>query len=532
MTQQTRKRLMDRKIVELILEGKSAREITRQLGIGDRRVSKARCLAEEYGYIAARGEASDGTRVPLPPYPAALFPDGPDGRASKASEANTLILARKEWISERLETGWHPITVYEELGLPVGRSSFYRFLHRHGLVSLGDATRKRVVPEIIHTPGEALILDWGKLRDVTDPVTGKKRILWAFVGVLGFSRYMMVRLVWSNETKLTLSTIQDMMCEIGGVPTRITSDNPKCFAIEASRYEPLLNAAFERMASHYGTRIECLPPADPEKKGKVERLMPYVRRLYEAHGSAWSGIEESQAYLNRKVSLANERIHGTTRKKPIEQLLSIEAQSLKSLPTLAYSPEETSEGKVRRDGHVRFDSKYYSLEECHIGKEVLILASLTQVSIYHGGKLLEVHERIPADDASRSKSTKTHHLKPWEREMQDHSQYRKRAQKMGPDVDRMVLAILGQGDGFVDTRKIWGVLSLDKSYAHAEINEACRQALELGSIGYRVVLSILKLAPIKRETAGAAVLPPQNPATSNKFVRSMSTYEEQLKLLH
>ena len=47
MTRQTRKRFMDRKIVELILEGKSAREIMRQLGIGDRRVKKARYRAEE-----------------------------------------------------------------------------------------------------------------------------------------------------------------------------------------------------------------------------------------------------------------------------------------------------------------------------------------------------------------------------------------------------------------------------------------------------------------------------------------------------
>ena len=78
--------------------------------------------------------------------------------------------------------------------------------------------------------------------------------------------YMMVKLVWSNETKLTLSTIEEMLREIGGVPGRITSDNPKCFALEASRYEPLLNPALERMAGHYGMRIECLPPADPENQ--------------------------------------------------------------------------------------------------------------------------------------------------------------------------------------------------------------------------------------------------------------------------
>lgn len=28
--------------------------------------------------------------------------------------------------------------------------------------------------------------------------------------------------------------------------------------------------------------------------------MPFIRRLYEGHGPEWKGIEESQAYLDRK----------------------------------------------------------------------------------------------------------------------------------------------------------------------------------------------------------------------------------------
>lgn len=531
---------MDRKIVELFLQKKSVREVTRVLRIGDRRARKVQCLAEEYGYL------SKVSPVALPPYPEALFPDGPDGRSVKASEPDTLILARKDWISERLLAGWHPITVFEELALPVGRSSFYRFLHRHDLIRLGDNARKRVVSEIIHHPGEALILDWGKLRDVIDPVTQKKKTLWAFVGVLGYSRYMMVRLVWSNETRLTLTTIESMFREIGGVPTRVTSDNPKCFAITADRYEPLLNPALERMAGHYGVKIECLPPADPEKKGKVERLMPYVRRLYEAHGDEWLGLDESQSYLDKKCALANERIHGTTRMKPIEQFLTIETLSLAPLPALAYESEDSGEGIVRRDGHVRFDSKYYSLEEKMIGKTVLIIANSSQVSIYHQGKLVEVHERIPANDPLRSKSTKPLHLKPWERELQNGSLYRTRALRLGPDVEKFIVALLGQGDGFIDTRKIWGVLSLDKSFTPDQINEACRQALELGSLSYRMVKSLLRLAPPARITTSDDAASDSAPTVaphSHKFVRPMSVYAteikaggneevEQLRLLH
>jgi len=85
----------------------------------------------------------------------------------------------------------------------------------------------------------------------------------------------------------TIDAIESMFREIGGVPERLTSDNPKCFAIEASPYEPLLNPGLELFLSHYKVQMECLPPADPQKKGKVERMMPYVRRIYEAHGKEW-----------------------------------------------------------------------------------------------------------------------------------------------------------------------------------------------------------------------------------------------------
>lgn len=180
MKLQIRNRLMDRKIVEFLIQKKSQREIKNSLRVGQRRIQRVTALAEEFGYLS--GE------VELPVYPAALFPDNPDGRSFKYSETDEILLSKKDWIVERLQALWHPITIHEELGINVGRSSFYRFLHRHSLYEMGRVSRSRVVPEIVHRPGEALILDWGKLRDVIDPVTGKKRILWAFVGVMGFSR--------------------------------------------------------------------------------------------------------------------------------------------------------------------------------------------------------------------------------------------------------------------------------------------------------------------------------------------------------
>ena len=174
------------------------------------------------------------------------------------------------------------------------------------------------------------MLDWGKLRDVEDPATGKKKTLWMFSGILGYSRYLMVRLVWTMDLATTLTALEGFLRHMGGVPGRMTTDNPKCFSLTASPYEPLLNPGLERFAAHYGLTVECLPPRDPQKKGKIERVVPFLRRLYEAHGDRWEGLEESQTYLDGKLAIANQRQHGTTRKRPLD-LLAEERRVMRAL---------------------------------------------------------------------------------------------------------------------------------------------------------------------------------------------------------
>lgn len=516
--------MVERKIVELLIVRTGVNAIARQLNVSKRRIRALRHRAWEFGYLEADGRPGS---VPLPAYPEALFPDPVDGRSLRVSETTTLLAPHAGWIRERLEAGWHAVTVHEELPVVgVGRSSFYRYLEREGLTRLGESYR--VVPEIVHRPGEALLLDWGKLRDVVDPSTGRKKTLWMFVGVLGYSRFLMVRLVWTMDTATTLEALEGMFRTMGGVPQKVTIDNPKCVALEASDYEPVLNPAVERFAAHYGVVVECLPPRDPQKKGKVERPMPYCRRLYEAHGDPWAGIEESQIYLDRKLGVANQRRHGTTQRQPI-RMMEEERKALKALPSTAYELEQFHEGIVRRDGHVRFGNKYYSVDERYRGKKVVVLGGTRQVSIYHQGRLLEVHERLT--DPFRSKSTKEAHLKPWERSLRDDSVYRKRAQGLGPNVDRMIQDVLEQGQGFIDTRKVWGILSLDKRYSAEQIDASCRRALSLGQSGYRAVKRLLEWEDSRVVIAPCApstIVPP--PLTPHKHARPLSIYREQLTL--
>jgi hypothetical protein len=512
LKKETKKMLNERKIVQELLAGKSNREISREFKICQKRVSRFRKLAATYGYL--------DNSTPLPLYPEHPFPNEVKMMVG-IGKRDDQILPHMNWIKERLNLGWHKITIHEELPIKVSRSSFYRFMRRHNLFSLHEVKENRVVPEIFHQPGEALLLDWGLLRTVVDPETGKRKKLWAFVGVLGYSRLMTVRLVWKCDTKTTINSLENMFQEIGGVPLRLTTDNPKCFSLEASKYEPLFNPVFERFSEHYGFKIECLPPRDPQKKGKVERLMPFVRRLCESYVEFIS-IEHMQDFLNKKVEIANDRKHGTILRKPFETFIQEEVNYLKSLPPLSYEIEEYSEGKGRQDGYVRFHGKYYSIGCEFSGKDILIIANQSRVSFYYKGKLIETHPRICQE--SKYKSTKSYHLKSWEQVSFDHENYLERAKKIGPHCVEIVSILLSLGNGFIDTRIVWGILSLDKQYSHVEINEACGKAVLLKSYSYRTVKSLL-LNPIQNppETTRKQMVLKEK---KHSFVRDLSEYQK------
>jgi hypothetical protein len=69
----------------------------------------------------------------------------------------------------------------------------------------------------------------------------------------------------------------------------------------------------------------------------------------------WSTIDDS----NLKVSISFDLSSDVEK----EDFIEVELGHIKPLPALAYEKLDYGEAKVRQDGHVGFQNKYYSLEE-------------------------------------------------------------------------------------------------------------------------------------------------------------------------
>lgn len=79
------------------------------------------------------------------------------------------------------------------------------------------------------------------------------------------------------------------------------------------------------------------------------------------------------------------------------------------------------------------------------------------------------------------------------------------------------------GNGFIDTRKIWGILSLDKKYPADAINESCRMAVSIDSCSYRTIVSLLKRGADGGEKGIT------HSARTSKFIRPIEEYKQLLK---
>ena len=81
-------------------------------------MNRVRRLANEHGYLSGNA---------LPPFPEAVFAEPPACSNAFISDPDKALNSNKDWIVEKLESGWRPVTVWEELTVRVARSSFYRF---------------------------------------------------------------------------------------------------------------------------------------------------------------------------------------------------------------------------------------------------------------------------------------------------------------------------------------------------------------------------------------------------------------------
>lgn len=172
--------------------------------------------------------------------------------------------------------------------------------------------------------GKQMQVDWGQMR-------GGKNPLHAFVAVLGYSRALFV-VITDNMRYETLETCHRQAFEyFQGIPQQIWYDNMKTVVIERDAYgegQHRLNQSFYQFSKTMNFLPKLCKPYRPQTKGKVERMVRYVRdNFYRPLATKLSALELTLDVETANVELmdwlnnvANQRIHDTIKVKPADRL--------------------------------------------------------------------------------------------------------------------------------------------------------------------------------------------------------------------
>jgi hypothetical protein len=306
---------------------------------------------------------------------------------------------------------------------------------------------------------------------------------------LCWSRHQYAEVVWDQKVPTWLGCHQRAFRFFGGVPSQVIIDNPKCAITKACTRDPEVQRAYAELAEAYDFQLAPCPPGDPKKKGRVESGVKYIKRAF-VPGREFRDLADANRQLEAWVlEEAGQRIHGTTRERPLTRFAETERHQLQPLPERAFEPVEWKRLQVHRDCHVRLDLSFYSVPFVWIGKRLWVRATATMVQAFDGHELLASHVR-----ALRPGTTVTvpEHLPPEAQAFlrQTPAWCRERAGEVGPACEAVIDQLFA--DRVVDRlRAAQGVIRLCESYGRERLESACRRALSFDDPKYRTVKTIL-----------------------------------------
>jgi len=486
--------LMDiREMLRHIREERSDRQIGRDLGVDRRTVKRYRQWAQEQGLLD--GELPNHENL-LKRLEETLPEKMPPQNNSKAEPY-------RERIRQLLEEKVKVTAIYDRLkeqGYLGSYASVLRLARQIAPKPIEAFTRKEC------KPGEEAEVDFGYVGMMKDS-EGKLHKTWAFVMVMGWSRYAYVEFVFDQKVRTWLQCHRNAFEFFEGIPQRLVIDNLKSGITQALWDDPHVQMAYRECAEHYGFLILPCRPATPEHKGKVEGGVGYVQGRFMGGKDTLSLAQANRDVRKWCQEEAGMRIHGTTKEQPRRRFDEVEKGRLKPLPKTAYDISIWKKAKLYRDCHIVFDGAYYSASFRLIGQHLWMCAGASQVRLFNEKhELVATHER-----ASKPGERKTH---------PDHYPAEKRpglertregclqqAIEMGPPVQQVVEKMLA--DPVLDQLHQAGrLLRLSETYGKERLNAACQRALDFEDPAYKTVKGILKNSLDQEESPIPVQIPP------------------------
>lgn len=456
--------------------GESDRDIARARLMGRRKAAAVRQTALRAGWLDLNQPLPDDATL------AEVF-----CQCAPKTSSSSLVLPHADEVRSWREQGISGVVIHQALQRKHGFAGHYSSVRRflQGL----DAAHPKATVMLEFAPGEAAQVDFGSGPKLPDPETGALVPTWFFVMTLCWSRHQYAEIVRDQTVATWLKCHRRAFEWFGGVPSKVIIDNPKCAITRACHHDPAVQRSYAEFAEGYGFLISPCPPRDPQKKGIVESGVKYVKKNFLQLRELRDFLDANHQLADWMLGTAGNRIHGTTKDRPLVRFAEVERHVLSPLPAVAPELAAWKKVKLHPNCHVEFEKCYYSAPFRFIGKELWLRATLATVQLYNDHELVAVHPRKLRPGA---RATVQDHYPPESVAylMRDPQWCLKRAEAIGPSCHTLIQALFAHRV-LDNLRAAQAVIRLSKPFGAVRLEAACARALAFDNAKYRTVKTIL-----------------------------------------
>lgn len=224
-------------------------------------------------------------------------------------------------------------------------------------------------------PGMQLQHDWGETFTV---IAGDRCKVDIAVNCLGYSRRFHAWCTDSQDAEHTYESIVQALRYFGGVTRTVLVDNQKSAVLHHPRDgKVVFNEGFLDLAKHYGFSPRACKPRRARTKGKVERMVGYVKQHFFQRYRSFENI----AHLNQQMELwlsghADKRkLRKFAGQTPAERF-EHERAALQAMPPSDFDTSYSDLRKVAWDGYIDVRGNRYSVPSELCGQAVSLRIGL------------------------------------------------------------------------------------------------------------------------------------------------------------
>jgi len=369
----------------------------------------------------------------------------------------------------------------------------YGTLRRFAMQELGWRKKVPTVRVDDPAPGQEAQVDFGKMGLLLDTETGQRRTLWALIVTLSFSRHQFVWPTFRQTTEVVCEGLDRAWMFFMAMVVSIIPDNTKAMINDPDALSPTLVPSFLDYVQARGLFVDPARVRSPKDKPRVENQVAFVRESW-FDGETFTSLDDARRSAEHWCrEIAGTRVHGTTRRIPLEVFETVEKATMRPAPEALFDvPIWIDKAKVHPDHHIQVAQALYSVPSAYLRKHVRVRADRSVVKIYFGTELIKMHERQPAggratDPADYPKEKAVYALR-------DINTLLTRAKDKGVHVGIYADRLLGGPLPWTRMRQAYALLALCDKYGTGRVEAICQSALAFDVLSVSRIAKMLKSA--------------------------------------